>query len=348
MSGAASFAHQAEILKLARLFNLGEDRLAFLRSLDPATIRQLRETATAALFDSDQHIFQRLAAATRLLPGKVSALIAEKALGALICARIAGLLPPERAVDVARRLHTPFLADVCLELDPRHVRELIAMMPVDRVVEVARELARRQEYITMARFVDSLGETAMRAILDALTDDAALLRVGFFVEDPAQLDAVVAMLPPARLGHMIRIAVTGPAELWPEALALLQAIGESQRRRMAEQAAGLDDDVIGLMIERTQSQDLWAQLVPVVALIRRDQQQRLMRMPQIDRTVLESIVRSAEDLQDDPGLPELLAQLDEALLREARALVTAQNPTLADRLDAVIAAAVTAGPAAAR
>ena len=71
--------------------------------------------------------------------------------------RLAALsLTPERAVDIARRLHTPFLADVCLELDPRHVRELIAAMPVKRIVEVAHELAARREYITMARFVDVL------------------------------------------------------------------------------------------------------------------------------------------------------------------------------------------------
>ncbi|MFA5939325.1 MAG: hypothetical protein WC809_08215 [Sinimarinibacterium sp.] len=274
----SALAHHAETLKLARLLHVAPEQLAFLDKLEADEIRSLRQRATASLFDGDRHLFHRVAAATRLLPGPISALIAEKALGSLLCARVAGLLPPERAVDIAKRLHTPFLADVCMELDPRHVRELIAAMPVKRIVEVAHELARRREYITMSRFVDCLPEAAMRATLEALQHDEALLRIGFFVEDPVQLSSVIQMLSEQRLRNMIRVSVEGTAELWSEALSLINAIAPPQRRLMARLAATLDEPVIERMIRLTHEGALWPAMLPVIAEMDDDARERLTRL----------------------------------------------------------------------
>ena len=276
----SSLAHQAEVQKLALLLGVAPAELGFLDKLDPPTIRALRERATARLFDADAQRFGRIAAATRLLPAPIAAVIAEKALGALLCARVAGQLPADRAVDIAKRLDTGFLADVCVQLDPRQVRELIARMPVARIVDVARELARRNAHIVMGRFVDCLPQTAMRAVLDALRDDEALLRIGLFVETPAQLDAVIALLPQDRLRNMIAAAVHHGAELWSEALALINAIGPQPRRRMAAIAADLDDDAIERMLVLTHAQNLWASLLPLVVEMKDADRARLARIAQ--------------------------------------------------------------------
>lgn len=328
-----SLAHQAETLKLARLLHVAPEQLPFLAKLDADEIRGLRQRATASLFDGDRHLFHRVAAATRLLPGPIAALIAEKALGPLLCARVAGLLPPDRAVDIAKRLHTPFLADVCLELDPRHVCELIAAMPVQRIVEVAHELARRREYITMARFVDVLPEAAMRATLDALQDDEALLRIGFFVEDPARLSSVIQMLSEHRLSNMIRVSVEGAAELWAEALALINAIAAPQRRLMARLAAALDEPVIERMIGLTHEAALWPSLLPVVAEMDDDARERLARVRALnDDAVLTSMLLAADaaDLWD-PLLP-LVARMDAATQQRAAKVAERQGAELLDRL----------------
>lgn len=269
-----SLAHQAEVQKLALLLGARAEDLPFLDKLDIQSIRALRERATAALFDADAQRFGRIAAATRLVPAALSAVIAEKAFGPLLCARVAGLLPAMQAVDIARRLPTGFLADVCIELDPRQVREVIERVPVARIVDVAHELARRRAHIVMGRFVDCLPEPAMRAVLEALRDDEALLRIGLFVEDPGQLDAVIALLPQERLRNMVAAAVRDGTELWGEVLALVNAIGPQARRRVAAIAAALDDDGLARMLALTEAQHLWAQLLPLVAEMDAPLQQR--------------------------------------------------------------------------
>ena len=115
----SALQHRTEIERLARVLGTGRDRLDYLDALDAPTLRQLRERSTAMLYDADRESLQRIASAARLLPSAIVALIAEKSLGSLLCARIAGLMAVDTAIDVARRLPTPFLADICRELDPR-------------------------------------------------------------------------------------------------------------------------------------------------------------------------------------------------------------------------------------
>ncbi|MEQ1440284.1 hypothetical protein AAG565_13070 [Fontimonas sp. SYSU GA230001] len=329
-----TLAHQAETLKLARLLHTAPEQLDFVGRLDAAEVRALRERATAALFDGDRHLFHRVAAATKLLPAPIAALIAEKALGPLLCARVAGLLPPERAVDIAKRLHTRFLADVCLELDPRHVRELIAQMPVKRIVEVAHELAARREYITMARFVDVLPEAAMRATLDALQDDETLLRIGFFVENPAQLSAVIQMLSEHRLSRLIRVSVEGAAELWGEALALINAIDAPQRRLMAGLAAALDAPVLERMIGLTHEAELWTALLPVVAEMDDAARARLTRLQSLNEdAVLAAMLRAVDAANLWPQLLPLVSRMDATLQQRAVRVAEQQDAALLQRLD---------------
>lgn len=263
----STLAHRAEVIKLSRLLGTTPEQLDYLGKLDTLAIRRVREQASAALFDPDRKMFQRVATASRLMPAAVTALIAEKALGPLLCARVTGLMAPDRAVEIASKLKTGFLADLCLELDPRSAREVLEAMPIPRIVEVAQELARRKEYITMARFVDSLGDEAIRAVMNALRDDEALLRIGFFVEDSDRLSAIIGLLPDQRLRNIVAVAVAGDAGLWPEALSLINSVEPAQRRRMAALAAGLDDDAVARMFRSTQSHGLWDELRPLLDLL---------------------------------------------------------------------------------
>jgi hypothetical protein len=71
----------------------------------------------------------------------------------------------------------------------RHQRasEVIAGIPGARISEITSELAQRQEYVTMGRFVGHLSEEALDAALRAL-DDEALVRTVFVTEDRLPFD----------------------------------------------------------------------------------------------------------------------------------------------------------------
>ncbi|WP_051362118.1 hypothetical protein [Solimonas soli] len=286
---------RAEIARLARL--LGDDGgdFGYLATIDVQALRQLRERATAMLYDADREYLQRIAAATRLVPGAITALIAEKSLGPLLCARIAGLLPVDTAVDIARRLPDDFLADVCIELDPRRARPVVEAIPVPRVVSVSLELARRGEHVTMGRFVDILSLDALAATMQRITDDAALLKVAFYAEDRARLNRVIDQLPPARFGGIIAAAIADDGALWPEALSLIAALEPRWRRAFGELALKQETASVARIIAITDAQQLWPSLLPVVDCI--------------------------DDAQALHNLHAVLAALDPGLLAAVKALI---------------------------
>ncbi len=336
----STLAQRAEVLKLARVLGTPPSQLDYLHKLDAAAIRRLREQASASLFDADRKLFQRIAATTKLLPAQLIAIIAEKAIGPLLCARTTGLLPPERAVEISKRLKAGFLADLCIELDPRSARDVIAAMPGDRVVEVSRELARRGEYITMGRFVDCLDDDAIRATMADLRDDEALLRIGFFVEDKQRLSDIIDLLPRERLLNIVRVAAGGDAELWPEALSMINSIEEAQRRQMANLAAELEEGAIVRMIESTQAQGLWPAMLPVVAMMNSDSQRRLINLPALqNEAVLIAIIQAADSAELWHQLMQLIALMDSDSQRHLINMPALQN-------DKVLAAFIQAADSA--
>jgi hypothetical protein len=233
---SAALATRAEIAKLARLLDVEPARLAYLEPVDAADIAALRDQATDVLFDDHRATLQRAVAASRLLPAQVSVKIGERAFGPLLCARIAGLLQPPAAVDVARRLPTEFLADVAVELDPRRAVDVIAQIPTPQVVAVARELVARREDVVLGRFVGFVSSAAIAAALDVI-DDAALLRIAFVMEGKERLGEIVGLLSDERVTGLLRAAVA--EDLSDEVLDLVDHVDDATCERIGARAAEL-------------------------------------------------------------------------------------------------------------
>lgn len=299
------FARDAELQRIARLLGLPPEQLDYLHQIDVASLRQFRLSTTAMLYDADSEALQRVASAAKLLPVSVIALIAEKAFGPLLCARIAALMPPALAIDVAKRLSTPMLADVCVLLDPRRARPVVEGIPTPRVVEVSLELARRNEYVTMGQFVDVLGFEALAAVIAKLKDDRALLKIAFFVEDRARLNQVVERLPEARFAGIIEAALADKGALWPEAIALISELELRWRRKFGELALSRGQALLIEMIHISDANGLLSNLI--------------------------AIGGDAEDEVALRGLQKALSGLKPAVFK--RLLIAAQNTQLFERLE---------------
>lgn len=296
-----------EILKLARLVRTDPGELGYLAQVAPHDIRDLREQITVAMFDADSQLLQRVAAATKVVPSKLAAVMGERAFGPLLCARITGLLEPSRAVDIASRLPTDFLADLAIELDPRRASRVIAEIPPPQMAEITRELAEREEYIAMGGFVGHLPEAALRAALDAI-DDETLLRTAYVIEAKGNLGALVALLPPERLETIIRTAAD--RDLWLEALDVLGHVSERQRGRLGDLAAAQDDVVLDSMVGTAHRDGLWADVLPVTRAMSPDSRARFAALTSIQtRPVLASIVDAACRQALWPELLVLLPEL---------------------------------------
>jgi hypothetical protein len=257
MSQAAALPQgHAETLKLARLLGREPEQLAYLERLSSADIRQLREQVTEALYDTESGSLRKLAAASRLLPTGLTATISERAFGPLLSARLAGMLDPDRAIEVASKLPPRFLADVAIELDPRRASELISGIRPDLIGQITAELVGRGEYVTMGRFVGHLHEEAVVAAIGAMGDHA-VLQVAFVLEDKAQLGRLVDKLTPPRIAGVIGAAADDG--LWVQALDLLNHLSARQRKAMVAAALALDGDGVAAILDAIVEHDLWAE-----------------------------------------------------------------------------------------
>jgi hypothetical protein len=244
----------AEVLKLARLLGREPGELAYLERLAPSDLRALRDSVTETLYDANGHALGRLAAASRLLPSGVTATIGQRAFGALLSARLAGLLETAKAVDVASKMPPPFLADVAVELDPRRASDLIATIAPALIGQITAELVARREYVTMGRFVGHLGDEAIAASL-ATMDDEAVLQVAFVLEDRAQLKRLLSKLPKDRWAGVI--AAAAREGLWLEALDMLNHLSKRQRKDMVLTALELGEPAREAILDTIVEHELW-------------------------------------------------------------------------------------------
>jgi hypothetical protein len=309
-----------EIVRLARLVGAQPQELDYLRHADPQDIRDLREQVTVVMFDADRQMLQRVAAASRLVPAKLAALVGERAFGALLCARLTGLLEPSRAVDIAAKLPTPFLADLAAQLDPRRASRVIAEIPPRQIAEITKLLAAREEHVVMGGFVGHLSEAALRAAI-AVVSDAALLHTAYVVESKGSLGALVATLPDERLERIIATAASD--DLWIEALDVLRHVSERQRGQLGDIAAAQPDAVLDSMVRTAQRELLWDDVLPVTRAMSPESRARFARLKSIHtRPVLASIVDAASRHALWPELLQLLPLLPAAARRRVAALGT--------------------------
>jgi hypothetical protein len=311
---------RAEVLKLARLLGCQPSDLEYLTAVPSADVRVLRDQVTEVLFSSAGPALGRLAAGSKLLPVGVVASLGEHVFGPVISARVAGLLEPARAVEMAAKLPTPFLADVAIDLDPRRARDVIARIPPHRVAEISRELVGRGEYVTMGRFVGYLGDDAIRAAI-GVTDDRSLLHIAFVLESKDKLVALADMLGEDRLELILDEAAAG--DLWAEALDLLNHLSEAQRATLANAAAKRDDTVLAALVATAQEEELWGTLLSMVGLMSDESRRRFAALKVIhDEVVLESVVRAAAEQEELwQHLVPLVSVLPEATREHVASLV---------------------------
>jgi hypothetical protein len=185
----------------------------------------------------------------------------------------------KRAVEVAQRMPDAFLADVSALLEPRRATAVIAAMPAPRVVAVARILAERDGPVTLARFGGYLPAATIRAVIDAIADDEALLRTAFFLESKSALDRLASLVPRERLGRVVALVAGAGDELWAEALSLMTHVSEPWQRHIGDLAAEQDDDALMAMITATQRFELWPAVLPLFAAMSEATQRRFMGLP---------------------------------------------------------------------
>lgn len=275
MLDLASLDLDAERRKLARLLGVDAEALHYVDALAAADVRQLRHTVEAHIFDRGAKRFRGLAKSTKLLPNKVNALIAQRALGPRLAAQVAGLLEPKTAVALADQVSLEFRADLCGYLDPRRAGDVLRAMPLNIVLPTSAELVRRHDYMTMARFVDDLKPEQIAAV-SAELDAVSMLWTGFYVESGRSLTQLITMLSDAQIVATMHAAAEHT--LWPQSLALMLRADESTTARMIHLLAEQPAEISASLLRYADQVDGWPVLAQLLHRADPADQQRLRAM----------------------------------------------------------------------
>jgi len=184
------------------------------------------------------------------VPVAVAVKLTEFALPPLLAARTTELLDPGRAVDLVGRISDRYLADVSAAMDPSRSPEVIARIPADRVATVAKELARREEWVVMGGFVAHVSRAGLAASVAQLNGEQ-LLRIGFVLDDVSRLDEITTMLTDLQLDEML--AAARDHGLWRELDDLLANISAQRRERLSSRFAAAPTglvDAVHAAVER--------------------------------------------------------------------------------------------------
>lgn len=221
----------AEVERLALLLRCTTREVDFLCRFSAAEIRLLRLAMAERMYADHETTYARIASASRLLPMKVTAPLAQRMLPARVSAGVVASLPPGQAADMAQRMSVDYVADVSTHLSPRLAEPVLTRLPAEMIVQVAAALSEREDYNTMAEIVGALADEQVVAVVESMHDPATLVQVALRVTDVHALHRLTLVLPEERLLLMVGWA-RRRTRMWPELLGLLGRLPAEQRRRL--------------------------------------------------------------------------------------------------------------------
>jgi hypothetical protein len=226
-----STAGTAELQRLALLLRCKPREIDFLRRFAAVEIRVLR----LAMFDrvyADHHTtYARIAAASRLLPMRVTAPLAQRMLPPRVSAGVVASLPPDQAAAMAERMTVDYVADVSSFLSPSKSAPVLERLPADLIVRVSEVLRDREDFNTMAEIVGALSDEQVVAVIGAIDDAETLVQVALRITDTEALNRLTDVLPEDRLVEMVAWG-RRRTRMWPELLELLGRLPADRRKRL--------------------------------------------------------------------------------------------------------------------
>jgi hypothetical protein len=155
-------------------------------------------------------------------------------------------------------------------------------------------------------------------VVDAVDDEASLLRVAYYMGSKSRMDHFFGMLSPKRLEALILRVEDEPDALLPALLSLLIHASYGLKRELGDILAGQDESVLTGYVRATQRQDLWPDILSAVAAMSTPLQAKVVNLEIMSLPdVLESMVRAA----DEHGLWGALLPLVEMMNGDKRAVL---------------------------
>jgi hypothetical protein len=151
---------------------------------------------------------------------------------------MAGLLSLEQIGEFVDRLPPSFLADLAPIVDLRAVGPHISDLSEPKLAAAARVLIERDDWITIAAFVDGTPPERLAKTINEIEGEA-LLRIGLAMESRSRIDQILGLLSDDKLGELLVAAAE--RDLASAAIQMIDAMGDEGLMRIGRQLADLNE-----------------------------------------------------------------------------------------------------------
>lgn len=285
----------AELEKLETLIGaLPAPRKALASHCPPGQIRQIRDAILDDMHRVDAPIFSRLGCLAGSLPAKRAARLAVNC-GATVAAGTLPFVDALKVGKIARHLPVEVLTEITLKSDPRALRGLIRHIPTDKLAGVAVALIEQEQYIRAGQLADALPSAVVRQVLVLITDDAALLRTIFYMDEPDKLGDIIRLIDNERLNRII-LSGLGNHEIWHILIWVIDQVGRDIKSRITNLIVERDPETLNELINVANTQAWWGPILRSLDTIKERHQRSLVHLQALrDEQVLEGLMKAAHD-----------------------------------------------------
>lgn len=327
-------ASRAEIIKLGQSLGRTPQQLAFLQAVPAEDLQGLRMALDEVWVAQYQQPLRRAAAILRWLPRRLIAFLIPRLFGPRLGARLAAELPARLVAALTPYLSEDFVAESARYVDPRRLRDAIAMTPLQTSLQILRRLLQRGDYVTLGRVLEFLPDETVRAMAGLIEDEAALVEIAFYLESKSRLDHFLRLLPPERLRKAILLLQDrSRRELWPKLMILLMHGNPALQRELIALIAGQGEAVMNALVLALHEDGLFADVVQLTAAAAPEVQQQMANLAVL-RTpgVMEHLVRAVDEDNAWGAHLAMLRWTSEDLRRREAELLDAMPEQTLERL----------------
>ncbi|MGB1581791.1 MAG: hypothetical protein ACPHER_09830 [Nevskiales bacterium] len=221
-----------EIRRLAQALHKDEAALDYLADLDADGLHRLRLQLQNRIIDEFAHLFERMAAAGKIAPDALSALLCKKVFGPTLSANMSYFIAVPKAIKLMKHFDAAFLADVTRHIVPDRSQAMLEGIPVDMMREVTRQLLADQEYAVMGGFTDQMPEDKVLVLMQEIDAPVDCLRVSCYAQNKARIAKLTQRFEEAFLTELIHAAFAEEALI--EEVGLITAeMDAANQQRMA-------------------------------------------------------------------------------------------------------------------
>ncbi|MCO5248326.1 MAG: hypothetical protein M9887_05180 [Chitinophagales bacterium] len=220
----------AVLKRLRFILMVNDEASTYLEKLETDELELLNDQIQNMMYEDQVDKWQKVAKLVKFFPNYVNAKMSEQVLGAQITAQISYHVSTPDLVGIAKRLSTPFMAEVTEHIIPSKASRIVNDTPIEIVEGVVAQLMREKKHFVVSSFIEVVDSNRLKKIIDSIRKPSDLVLSAQYIQNPNILKNIFLGFSKSKQIDVIKASV----EIGKESVIIttLSLIDESERAQI--------------------------------------------------------------------------------------------------------------------